>query len=93
MVSHMRLGPAALRAGELLKELVKVGAQKMLQRVKLGVTDVQIAIQADQFETQAVSDELSLGGRWLVSEGWFGHANCLPESKPPGSCKRVTFLA
>jgi hypothetical protein len=52
-----------VRAGGLLKELMKVGAQEMLQRVKLGVTDVQIAIQADQFETQAVSDELSLGDR------------------------------
>ncbi|MEI6644361.1 MAG: hypothetical protein WCL10_20315 [Novosphingobium sp.] len=51
----------------------------MLQGFKLGVTDIQIAIQADQFETQAVSDALSLGGRWLVSEGRFGHANCLPE--------------
>jgi hypothetical protein len=28
-----------------------------------------------------------------VSEGWFGHANCLPGSKALGSCKRVTFLA
>jgi hypothetical protein len=28
-----------------------------------------------------------------VSEGWFGHANCMPESKAPRSCKRVTFLA
>jgi hypothetical protein len=35
-----------LRAGGLLQELMKLGAQEMLQRFKLGVTDVQIAIQA-----------------------------------------------
>lgn len=39
MVSHMRLGPAALRAGRLLQVLLKVGAQEMLQRFKLGVRD------------------------------------------------------
>ena len=39
MVSHMRLGPAALRAGGLLKDLMKLGAQEMLQRFKLGVRD------------------------------------------------------
>ena len=39
MVSHMRLGPAALRAGGLLKELLQVGPQEELQRFKLGVRD------------------------------------------------------
>lgn len=39
MVSHTRLGPAALRAGGLLKELLQVGAQEVLQRFKLGVRD------------------------------------------------------
>jgi hypothetical protein len=82
-----------LRAGGLLKELMQLGTQEMLQRFKLGVTDVQIAIQADQFETQLIGDELSLGDRGFVSEGWFVHANCLPESKAPRSCKRFTFLA
>lgn len=39
MVSHMRLGPAALRAGGLQKELMQVGAQEELQRLKFGVRD------------------------------------------------------
>ena len=66
LVSHMRLGPAALRAGGLLKELLQVGAQEVLQRLKLGVRDVQIAIQSDQFEKPLVNDGLSLVSRWIM---------------------------
>jgi hypothetical protein len=88
----MRLGPAALKAGGLLKELLQVGAQEVLQRFKLGVRDVQIAIQSDQFEQQLVNDGLSLVSRWIMEAGWFGHACCLPDSTERGICKMVTFL-
>ena len=92
MVSHVRLGPAALRAGRLLKELLQVGAQEEFQRLKFGVRDVQIAIQSDQFEKPLVNDGLSLVSRWIMEAGWFGHACCLPDSTERGICKMVTFL-
>jgi hypothetical protein len=50
LVSHMRLGPAALRAGGLLKELLQVGAQEVLQRLKLGVRDFCFCCDAGEHE-------------------------------------------
>jgi len=93
LVSHMRLGPAALRAGGLLKELMQVGAQEELQRFKLGVKNVQVAIQSDQFQMQLVNDGLSLAGRWIMEAGWFGHACSLPELRPLRMCRSLTFLS
>lgn len=49
-----------------MKELMQVGAQEELQRLKFGVRDVQIAIQSDQFEKPLVNDGLSLVSRWIM---------------------------
>jgi hypothetical protein len=46
----MRLGPAALRAGGLLKELMQVGAQEELQGFKLGVRNFCFCWNAGEHE-------------------------------------------
>lgn len=72
---------------------MQVGAQEKLQRLKLGVRDIQIAVHIDELERGQAGNRRTILRPFFGLVTWLGHSSHLSGRIILWMCKRVTFLA